>query len=111
MTTKEKLIVEIQDAELTNAVVQLYGKRKAMKIIVEQEELLKDRVKEIILTLEEPEGTVFQIPGSLQVQLTVSSGRNTLNKDKLIDAGVLPSQIEKGYKQGEPFTKVEVGLG
>lgn len=105
MTTKE---VVIADTELSHAARQLYDTRKALKIMGEQEVLLKDTVKELIALLEYEEGTVFALPGDLQLHVVEVAGRKTLNKDKLIDAGVLPSQIEKGYKVGEPSTRVEV---
>jgi len=100
--------IKTTDLELTAAVLQLYGKRKALKALGEEEGLLKERIIEVLSALEEEAGTVFDIPGGLQVFLTLSNGNKTLNKDMLIDAGVLPSQIEKGYKAGKPFTKVEV---
>ena len=114
MTTKE--IVQLEEGELTQAATQLYNTRKALKSLGEQEVLLKDRVKELVAALEYEEGTVFAIaaiPDSVQPSIRHLSvlpvaGRKTLNKDKLIDAGVLPSQIEKGYKVGDASTRVEV---
>ena len=99
MSTKE--IVQIENGELTKAALQLYDTRKALKLMEEQEGLLKDRVKELVVALEYEAGTVFATPGGLQLHVVGVEGRKTLNKDLLIDAGVLPSQIEKGYKKGE----------
>lgn len=104
----DKEIVKLEDGELTRAVAQLYGTRNALKLMVEQEVLLKDRVKELVAVLEYEAGTVFATPSGLQFNVVEVAGRKTLNKDKLIDAGVLPSQIEKGYKVGDPSTRVEV---
>ena len=106
MSTKE--IVQIEEGELTKSATQLYGIRKALKLMEEEEGLLKDRVKELVAVFEYEKGTVFAIPGGLQLHTVEVDGRKTLNKDLLIDAGVLPSQIEKGYKKGEGYTKVEV---
>jgi len=108
MTIKET--VQIEHGELTNAVLQLYSTRKALKLMEEQEGLLKERVKELITLLEYEDGTVLATPTGLQVHLIEVASRKTLNKDKLIDAGVLPSQIEKGYKVGEVSTRVEVKI-
>jgi len=107
MSTKE---VQIEDGELILTVAQLYDTRKALKLMEGQEGLLKDRVKELIAALEYEEGTVFSTPRGLQFHVVQIEGRKTLNKDLLIDAGVLPSQIEKGYKKGEGYTKVEVKI-
>ena len=112
MSTKE---VRTDDRELTQAARQLYDTRKALKLMEEQEKLLKDRVKELVtffidvdvISPTTPKGLIIEI-GDLQVHLVEVEGRKTLNKDLLIDAGVLPSQIEKGYKKGEGYTKVEV---
>ena len=105
MSTKE---VQIESGEPTLAVVQLYDTRKALKLMGEQEELLKDRVKELVAALEYEKGTVLTTPRGLRLHVVEAEGRKTLNKDLLIDAGVLPSQIEKGYRKGEGYTKVEV---
>jgi len=107
MTAKD--IVIIEEAELIHVVVQLYDKRKALKLMEKQEGLLKDRVKELI-TILEYDDDILATPSGLQVHLVEVAGRKTLNKDKLIDAGVLPSQIERGYKVGEPSTRVEVKI-
>lgn len=103
--TKE---VQIEDGELTQAALQLYITRKALKHAEGQEAMLKDRVRELVTNLEHEKGTVFTTRRGLQIHIVEAEGRKTLNKDLLIDAGVLPSQIEKGYKKGEGYTRVEV---
>jgi len=115
MPTKTKPVIELEHAELTHAAIKLCNTRKALEVLNGEEEVLKDRIKEILQEYEIGEATVFQLSLrgkalGVQVILTPSNGNKSLNKDMLIDAGVLPSVIEKGYKAGKPFIKVEVKI-
>jgi hypothetical protein len=105
MATKTKPVIQVDNTELNFAIIKLNGVRKSLAVLNEQEDDLKDRIKELAAEYEIAESTIFEIEGN-QAILTPSSNKH-LNKDLLIDAGVLPSQIEKGYKVSE-FIKVEV---
>jgi len=112
--TKEKPVVELeQDGrwnELRTAATSLHATRGSLALLEQQDSDLKDRIKEMLREFEIDEATLFQMPG-ISVTLTPTKGRKSLNKDMLIDAGCLPSQIEKGYKQGEGYTSVSVHVG
>jgi len=111
MTTKNKPIVELGEEwkELATAAHTLNSTRKSKAILEEQEDTLRNRIKEILFEFEIDEATLFKMAG-VSVTLTPTKGRKTLNKDMLIDAGVLPSVIEKGYKVGEGHVSVSVDL-
>jgi len=51
------------ETELSNAAQQLYNTRKALKVLGEQEDLLKGRVKELVSILEYDDGIVRTLNG------------------------------------------------
>lgn len=112
MATKEKKpVIELGDEwrELRTAAATLDSTKKSMSVLEEQKDTLIARIKELTAEFEIDEATVFQMPG-ISVTLTPTKGRKTLNKDRLIDAGVMPSQIENGYNVGEGYISVSVSI-
>jgi len=110
MSTKTKPVIELEHAELSRAAIKLFQVRKTLEVLNNEKEILQDKIKDTLQDWETSEATVFQLGSGIEIILTPFKGNNTLNKDMLIDAGVLPSVIEKGYKAGKPFTKVEVKI-
>ena len=105
----DKPVIEIRNDELKVATGALSATRASLEVLEQQEKDLRRRILEICAEFEIAEATVIHPEGgTFNAILTPVKGRKTLNKDKLIDAGVKPAQIEKGYKEGDPYTSVSV---
>jgi len=129
MPSKQEAIeLQVVSDELRSLTERLEVTRKSIKLMEDQETTIKDRLKEVLSDWDVKKLTEFMLlPETTQytdeaqvavpitepqlVVLTVRpSSSKSLSKDKLIDNGVLPSVIEKSYKESK-FVKYEPKCG
>lgn len=65
-------------------------------------------VKSELAMIQEQEGLAGLRFGRIGVQTTLVDGRSTLSAEKLLEAGVSPEQIAKGFKVGDSYYKTEL---
>lgn len=117
MAKKDRAVVRVINPELRLLGQRLKSTRTAIKLMGEQEDEIKKEITEITQDWEiDKEGTIFLCaPGesmdieSVEVSL-IPSGRNSLNRDLLLENGVMVSTIEASYKYS-PYTTIEVDIG
>lgn len=101
---------DIHDRKLRNEFNALLTEAHTLREAEKRLKEVKSRIAEIMTeeSLVAEDGTIGARNGLLSVTMSWREGRETLDKERLIDAGVTIEQLAYGMKKGQPYQVVEL---